>query len=72
MTLKDVEHFCFDVLGDFVDPKRDIRIDQDRKGNYRVLILRMCGVPKNIIIGDWDRAVEDQPEFKQVSLYLPA
>ena len=72
MTLKNVEDFCFDVLGDFVDPKRDIRIDQDRNGNFRVIVFRTCGVPNSMFRLDWDRAVEEQPEFKEVSLYLPA
>ena len=68
LTEKQVEQFCFDVLGDFIDPKRDIMINEVR-GEFRVMVIRTCGIPKDIIRDEWNRNAQGT-EFEQVSLFL--
>ena len=48
LTRESVENFCFDVLGDFINPKEDIMI-QEVRGEFRVLVIRTHGIPMDII-----------------------
>jgi hypothetical protein len=68
LNRESVENFCFDVLGDFIDPKADIEIEQVR-GEFRVFVLRTRGIPKDIIRDEWNRNAKGT-EFEKVSLYL--
>ena len=68
LTEKEVEQFCFDVLGDFVDPKEDIRI-QEVRGEFRVLVIRTHGIPTDIIRDEWNRNAKGT-EFEKVSLWM--
>ncbi len=68
LTKESVENFCFDVLGDFVDPKEDIRI-QEVRGEFRVLVIRTRGIPTDIIRDEWNRNAKGT-DFEKVSLYL--
>jgi hypothetical protein len=68
LTEKQVEQFCFDVLGDFIDPKEDIRI-QEVRGEFRVLVIRTRGIPTDIIRDDWNRNAKGT-EFEKVSLWM--
>ena len=65
---KKLEQFCFDVLGDFINPKEDIMI-QEARGNFRVMVIRTRGFHKEVIRDTWNREVKGT-EFEQVSLYL--
>lgn len=69
MEQKDLEFFCFDVLGDHVNLK-DIRIEQDRKGAFRVVVLRSPYVSTNLLRDEWDRQVAGT-EFEKIPLFLP-
>lgn len=68
LTKESVENFCFDILGDFVDPKEDIRI-QEVRGEFRVIVIRTRGIPTDIIRDEWNRNAKDT-DFEKVSLYL--
>jgi hypothetical protein len=68
LNKESVENFCFDVLGDFIDPKADIEVEQVR-GEFRVLVLRTRGIPKDIIRDEWNRNAKGT-DFEKVSLYL--
>lgn len=68
LTKESVENFCFDVLGDFIDPNSDIMIEQVR-GEFRVIVIRTRGIPKDIIRDEWNRNAKGT-EFEKVSLYL--
>ena len=68
LTEKEVEQFCFDVLGDFVDPKDDIMIDEVR-GEFRVIVRRTRGIPTDIIRDEWNRNAKGT-EFEKVSLWM--
>lgn len=68
LTKESVENFCFDVLGDFVDPNEDIRI-QEVRGEFRVIVIRTRGIPTDIIRDEWNRNAKGT-EFEKVSLYL--
>ena len=65
---KQVEQFCFDVLGDFVYPENDIII-QEVRGGYRVIVTRLRGAPADVIRDTWNRNAKGT-EFEKVSLYL--
>ena len=65
---KKLEQFCFDVLGDFIYPENDIII-QEVRGGFRVMVIRLRGVPAEVIRDTWNREVKGT-EFEQVSLYL--
>lgn len=64
-----LEFFCFDVLGDHVDPK-NIRVEQDRKGELRVIVLRSPYVPVSFLQEEWDRQVAGT-EYENIPLFLP-
>ena len=68
LTEKQVEQFCFDVLGDFINPKEDIMI-QEVRGNFRVMITRTRGFHKEVLREEWNRNVEGT-EFENVALYI--
>jgi hypothetical protein len=68
LTRESVENFCFDVLGDFIDPKTHVMIEQVR-GEFRVIVIRTRGIPKDIIRDEWNRNAKGT-EFEKVSLYL--
>ena len=70
LEMETVEKFCFDVLGDFIDPNEDIMIQKVR-GEYRVMVLRTRGIPKEIIRDEWNTNIKGTPlENEPVSLYL--
>ena len=60
MTLED---FCFDVLGDFVNPN-SIEIMGDK-----VIVLRHGDVPAEIIRDEWNRRVQGT-EFENIWLFI--
>lgn len=69
--MSNLDLFCFDVLGDWVDPK-DISISHNRK-EVRIPWPRTC--PKELvpaIHSDWDHAIKGT-EFADVKLtiYVP-
>jgi hypothetical protein len=68
LNKESVENFCFDVLGDFIDPKEDIRI-QEVRGEFRVLVIRTRGIPTDLIRDEWNRNAKGT-DFEKVSLYL--
>lgn len=68
LTRESVENFCFDVLGDFINPKEDIMI-QEVRGEFRVLVIRTRGIPMDIIRDEWNRNAEGT-EFEKVSLFM--
>ena len=68
LTRENVENFCFDVLGDFINPKEDIMI-QEVRGEFRVLVIRTRGIPMDIIRDEWNRNVKGT-EFEKVSLFM--
>ncbi len=68
LTTEEIKNFCFDVLGDFIDPKTDIMI-QEVRGSFRVMVIRTRGIPKEVIRDEWNRNAQGS-DFEQVSLYL--
>ena len=64
LELKD---FCFDVLGDHVDPK-NILIQQNRHGDWQVVILRGLCCTKEMIWDDWKYHTKDT-KFEGIPLY---
>ena len=68
LTRENVENFCFDVLGDFINPKEDIMI-QEVRGEFRVLVIRTRGIPMDIIRDEWNRNAKGT-EFEKVSLFM--
>ena len=68
LTTEEIKNFCFDVLGDFIDPKTDIMI-QEVRGSFRVMVIRTRGIPKEVIRDEWNRNAQGT-DFEQVSLYL--
>ena len=68
LTRENVENFCFDVLGDFINPKEDIMI-QEARGEFRVLVIRTRGIPMDIIRNEWNRNAKGT-EFEKVSLFM--
>ena len=51
--MSELRNVCFDVLGDFVDPKT---IEIDERAGY-VFVWVPPGTPTNHIRDDWNRAV---------------
>ena len=68
LTRESVENFCFDVLGDFINTKEDIMI-QEVRGEFRVLVIRTRGIPMDIIRDEWNRNAKGT-EFEKVSLFM--
>lgn len=68
LTKESVEQFCFDVLGDFIYPENDVII-QEVRGGFRVMVVRLRGVPTDVLRDTWNRNAEGT-EFENVSLYL--
>ena len=68
LTRENVENFCFDVLGDFINPKEDIMI-QEVRGEFRVLVIRTRGIPMDIIRDEWNKNAKGT-EFEKVSLFM--
>lgn len=70
LEIETIKKFCFEVLGDFVDPEEDILIEKARN-EFRVIVLRTRGVPKEIIRDDWNtNIIGSALESEPVSLYL--
>lgn len=67
--LSPLEMFCFDVLGDFINPE-NIQVGQDRKGNWRVVVVRSWGLNKEFIWDEWKRQTAGTP-WDGIPLYLP-
>lgn len=68
LTREQVEQFCFDVLGDFINPKADIMI-QEVRGQFRVILVRTRGIPNDIIRDEWNNNAAGT-EFEKVSLFM--
>jgi hypothetical protein len=68
LTKESVENFCFDVLGDFINHKADVMIEQVR-GEFRVIVIRTRGIPTDLIRDEWNRNAKGT-DFEKVSLYL--
>lgn len=68
LTIENVKSFCFDTLGDLVNPK-NIEVEQTRSGKIQVIVLRTGGVPKEVIRDDWNRAAKGT-ELESVALFL--
>jgi hypothetical protein len=70
LEMETVKRFCFEILGDFVDPENDILIEKVRN-EFRVIVLRTRGIPKEIIRDEWNtNIVGSALESEPVSLYL--
>lgn len=68
LTEKEVRDFCFDVLGDMIDPKKDIMI-QEVRGEFRVIVLRTHGLPASVIRDEWDQFTKGT-KFEKVALFM--
>lgn len=62
-----LEMLCFDVIGDHTEPENCKIVEQD--GKVKVVVKeRTLYSPKEFVVEDWDRAVEDNKEFANVEL----
>lgn len=62
-----LEMLCFDVIGDHTEPENCKIVEQD--GKVKVVVKkRTLYSPKEFVVEDWDRAVEDNEEFANVEL----
>lgn len=68
LTTEKIKNFCFDVLGDFVNPKTDLEVEESR-GTFRVIVLRTRGIPKDVIRDEWNNQVAGT-EFEKVILFI--
>lgn len=68
---QELRDFCFDVLQDHME-ERAYTIEQDRKGNWRVLVLYsgLVYAPMCVVREDWERNTKGT-KFENVSLFLP-
>ena len=69
MNYESIKNFCFEVLGDFVNPECDIEIEQQRNGKFVVMVLRSRGIPKQVLWDEWSRAAAGT-EFENVTLFV--
>lgn len=68
LNREQVEQFCFDVLGDFISPEDDIII-QEVRGEFRVIVTRLRGIPAEVLRDTWNRNAEGT-DFEKVSLFM--
>ncbi len=65
---KDLEFICFSVIGDHTEPE-NYRIVEEEDGKVKVYVKKnKLYSPKEFVIEDWEREVEDREEFSNVEL----
>ena len=69
-TRQEIEDLVFEVLGDLVNPEKDVEIDELRNGSFRIIVLRNYGIPREMFWEDWKRAIEGKEGFDKVSLFV--
>lgn len=64
---KELEFLCFDVIGDHTEPENYKIVEED--GKVKVVVKkRKLYSPKEFVVEDWEREVEDREEFANVEL----
>lgn len=69
VNYESVKNFCFDVLGDFVNPS-NIEIEESRTGKFNVIVLRTGSIPKELIRDEWKQQVTGTEFESQVVLFM--
>jgi hypothetical protein len=69
VNYESVKNFCFDVLGDFVNPS-NIEIEESRTGKFNVIVLRTGSIPKELIRDEWKQQVTGTEFENQVVLFM--
>ena len=69
VNYESVKNFCFDVLGDFVNPS-NIEIEESRTGKFNVIVLRTGSIPKELIHDEWKQQVTGTEFESQVVLFM--
>ena len=64
--LNELEDLCFDVLGDYANPK-DIYVEMSPQFDWRVIVIRALG-PKEFIYDDWKNATKGT-KFEGIPVY---
>lgn len=68
VNYESVKNFCFDVLGDFINPSNiDI---EERAGKFNVIVLRTGGIPKDVIRDEWRQQIAGTEFEGKATLYL--
>jgi hypothetical protein len=68
VNYESVKNFCFDVLGDFINPSNiDI---EERAGKFNVIVLRTGGIPKDVIRDEWQQQIAGTEFEGKATLYL--
>ena len=68
LNYESIKNFCFDVLGDFVNPS-NIEIEE-RAGKFNVMVLRTGGIPKDVIRDEWKQQIAGTELEGKAVLYL--
>ena len=68
VNYESVKNFCFDVLGDFVNPS-NIDIGE-RADKFNVIVLRTGGISKDMIRDEWQQQIAGTEFEGKVTLYL--
>ena len=69
VNYESVKNFCFDVLGDFVNPS-NIEIEETRTGKFNVIVLRTGSIPKELIRDEWKQQVTGTEFESKVVLFM--
>jgi hypothetical protein len=69
INYESVKNFCFDVLGDFVNPS-NIEIEESRTGKFNVIVLRTGSIPKELIRDEWKQQITGTEFENQVVLFM--
>lgn len=69
INYESVKNFCFDSLGDFVDPS-NIEIEETRTGKFNVIVLRTGSVPKELIRAEFKQQVAGTEFEGKVILFI--
>ena len=69
VNYESVKNFCFDVLGDFINPS-NIEIEETRTGKFNVIVLRTGSVPKELIRDEWKQQVTGTEFESKVVLFM--
>lgn len=72
MDIEKLKFFCFDVLGDLMDPEA-YEIKEIKGHGYCVIVLYpgLIAAPKSIVYKKWNEAKKGT-EFESIGLYMPA
>jgi hypothetical protein len=69
LNYDSVKNFCFDVLGDFVDPS-NIEIEETRFHKFNVIVLRNGGIPKEVLWDEWKKQTAGTEFEGKVTLFV--